>query len=81
MLLSAMSKIRKFCSAILAVSSVLAIIAVSISSIVVGPLRETLLIPVKDIRSLDMPVDFQAENSAWNVVIVSWPQLRFAVGF
>jgi hypothetical protein len=49
-----------------------AIMGVSVFSIIVGPIRQSLLIPVKDIRSMDVPVDLYAEPSVWNVVVVSF---------
>ena len=65
------SKILRGFRGFLAVLFLSALIGVAIFSIIVGPIRQTLLIPVKDVRAMDVPVDFRAEPSEWNVIVVS----------
>lgn len=65
------SMILKICRGLLAVLFLSALIGVSIFSIILGPIRQSLLIPVHDVRAMDVPVDFRAETSVWNVIVVS----------
>ena len=65
------SALLRYCRGFLALLFLSALIGVSIFSIILGPIRESLLIPVKDIRAMDVPVDFRAETSVWNVIVVS----------
>jgi hypothetical protein len=65
------SKLLRYCRGFLALLFLSALIGVAIFSIILGPIRESLLIPVKDVRAMDVPVDFRAEPSEWNVIVVS----------
>ena len=69
------SKLLKFCRGLLALLFISALIGVSIFSIILGPIRGSLLILVRDIRAMDVPVDFRAETSVWNVIVVSYNPL------
>ena len=65
------SKLLRYSRGFLALLFLSALIGVSIFAIILGPIRESLLIPVKDVRAMDVPVDFRAETSVWNVIVVS----------
>ena len=66
------SKPLRICRGLLALLFMSALIGVSIFSIILGPIRGSLLILVKDVRAMDVPVDFRAETSVWNVIVVSY---------
>ncbi|CAA7268416.1 unnamed protein product [Cyclocybe aegerita] len=53
---------------ILAIVLIFSLSAVSIVAIVLDPLRDSGLVPIKEVRSLDVPTDFKGEPSVWNVI-------------
>ena len=67
------------CRGLLTLFFISALIYVSIFSVVVGPVRQSLLTPVQDVRAMDVPVDLRAETAVWNVIVVSFDQLRISV--
>ncbi|KAJ3500137.1 hypothetical protein NLJ89_g9924 [Agrocybe chaxingu] len=61
---------------IFAVVLVLAVASFAMVNIIMDPVRETALTPVKELRALGLPWDFENEAPSWNVVV-----LRVVAGF
>ena len=58
---------------ILAILFVLGVVIFALFSIILDPVRETGLMPLKEIRSRSVPLDFFITQPAvWNIVVVSF---------
>jgi len=58
---------------IFAMLFVLGVLVFALFSIVLDPVRETGLMPLKEIRSQSIPIDFLITQPAvWNIVVVSF---------
>jgi len=58
---------------ILAMLFVLGVVVFALFNIVLDPVRETGLMPLKEIRSASVPLDFViTQQPVWNIVVVSF---------